>query len=644
MGDQSRTTLNFERGASIVKEQARILSKGPGVYRMIDAEGNLLYVGKAKNLKNRVSSYTKSSKLSHRSFRMISETFQMEVVRTHTEVEALLLESNLIKRLKPRYNVLMRDDKSFPHILITEDHEWPKIVKHRGSQNKNGKYFGPFASAGAVNRAIIALQRAFLIRNCSDAVFQNRTRPCLQYQIKRCSAPCVEYINSTKYRELVGQANAFLSGRSSEIQRQLALRMQEASDDLDFETAAIYRNRIRALTQVQSQQDINVENIADADIIALHNNNGSSCIQVFFFRGGSNYGNRAYFPAHLKSHDSVEILASFIGQFYDNKKPPPSILVSHQLSEHNLLQTALSIRAGRKVILANPKKGNKRKIIEHAVHNAREALSRRLAESASNRKILKRVAEVFGLKSIPSRIEVFDNSHIQGSSSVGAMIAAGPQGFIKNAYRKFNIRLEEPSNQSFDKKHSETIETENLLRTRGDDYGMMRQVLYRRFIRAIRSQKNDEEVVWPDLVLIDGGRGQLSVAEDVALELGLTGVAFVAISKGPNRSRDQDRFHQKGKLSFSLKEGDPLLYYMQRLRDEAHRFAIQTHRKRRTRSVIYSTLDEIPGVGAKRKKLLLYHFGSARSVSAAGLADLEAVGGISKSLAKNVYDHFHHDV
>ena len=640
---------DIENGIAVVQAQVRILPAGPGVYRMLDVNGDVLYVGKARNLKKRVVSYTTPAKVSHRIFRMVSETTSMEVVTTHTEVEALLLESNLIKRLKPRYNVLMRDDKSLPHILITGDHDWPQIVKHRGAQTRSGAYFGPFASAGAVNRTITALQRAFLIRNCSDAVFNSRTRPCLQYQIKRCAAPCVDYVSAADYGELVGQARAFLTGGSAAVQRTLAVRMQEASDALEFEAAAIYRNRIRALTQIQAHQDINVEGVADADVIALHGDGGASCIQLFFFRGGSNYGNRAYFPSHDKSHDPAEILASFIGQFYDNKHPPRLVLVSHDLPEHALLAEALSVRAERKVALSRPVRGAKRKLIEHALTNAREALGRRLAETASHRRLLDGVAELFELEASPERIEVYDNSHIQGTNAVGAMIVAGPDGLMKNAYRKFNIRNVVPVGDSGrgggDAPDPDTAATapETAAVRGGDDYAMMRQVLHRRFTRALKDDPEGHKGSWPDLVLIDGGLGQLGVAVEVAAELGVGDIPFVAISKGPDRDAGRERFHRPGRPAFTLPARDPVLYYLQRLRDEAHRFAIETHRARRTKAIAQSSIDEVPGIGAKRKRALLHHFGSARAVARAGLSDLESVDGISKTVATRIHDYFRED-
>ncbi len=626
---------DITRGVGVIRDQVRTLPNAPGVYRMLDAHGDVLYVGKARNLKKRVVNYTHPAKLPHRIFRMVSETAAMEIVRTHTEVEALLLESNLIKRLRPRYNVLLRDDKSFPHILLTGDHPYPQITKHRGARNRKGQYFGPFASAGAVNRTITALQRAFLLRNCSDSMFSNRRRPCLQYQIKRCAAPCVGYVSETDYGELVDQAARFLTGESSDIQRDLADGMQAASDALEFETAAIYRNRIRALTAIQANQDINVEGVEEADVIALHAEGGQTCIQVFFFRAGSNFGNRAYFPSHDKETDPADVLAAFVGQFYDDKLPPRLVLVSHEIEESALIAEALSTRAERKVDLSRPQRGGRRKLMDHALTNAREALGRRMAESSSQRRLLDGVASAFELDQAPQRIEVYDNSHIQGSDAVGAMIVAGPDGFAKNAYRKFNIRNVAERRSAQD----ETLDTVEA----GDDFAMMRQVLTRRFSRALKEDPERRSGNWPDLVLIDGGLGQLSVALDVFQELGIDDVALVGVAKGPDRDAGRERFFLPGRSPFSLERRDPVLYFLQRLRDEAHRFAIETHRAKRAKAIGSNPLDEIAGIGAKRKKALLHHFGSARSVARAGLSDLEAVDGISKAVARKVYDFFHEE-
>lgn len=633
---------DIARGVKVIQQQVRLLPNAPGVYRMMDAAGEVLYVGKAQSLKKRVANYTFPAKLPHRIFRMVSETMRMEFVRTHTEVEALLLESNLIKKLRPRFNVLLRDDKSFPYILLTGDHDWPQLVKHRGARNRKGDYFGPFASAGAVNRTITALQRAFLIRNCTDATFASRTRPCLQYQIKRCAAPCVDYVSKEEYGELIEQAKAFLTGSSRKISQQLAERMQEASDALDFESAARYRDRIRALAHVQSHQDINVEGVEDADVMALHGEGGSACIQVFFFRGGSNYGNRAYFPSHDKSLEPGEILAAFIGQFYDDKPPPKLVLVSHDMPEQELIAEALSTKADRRIELLRPQRGSKRKLMEHALSNAREAHARRLAESASQRRLLEGLAVALDLDGPPERIEVYDNSHIQGTNSIGAMIVAGPEGLMKNAYRKFNIRNVVPADAPL----PETVEPDengNAPVQAGDDYAMMRQVLTRRFGRALKEDPDRSSGNWPDLVLIDGGQGQYKAVREVFDELGIEDVALVAIAKGPDRDAGRERFFSGKRAPYSLPINDPVLYFLQRLRDEAHRFAIETHRAKRTKAIGQSKIDEVPGIGAKRKKALLLHFGSAREVSRAGLQDLEAVDGISKTVAKKIYDFFHDD-
>ncbi|HUH83169.1 MAG TPA: excinuclease ABC subunit UvrC [Stellaceae bacterium] len=613
---------------------------GPGVYRMLDAKGDALYVGKARSLRNRVVNYTHPANLSNRLRRMVAETRSVEVVVTHTEVEALLLENNLIKRLMPRYNVLLRDDKSFPYIHLTGGHDFPQIIKHRGARNAGGEYFGPFASAGAVARTIVALQRAFLLRSCSDSIFASRTRPCLLYQIKRCSAPCVGRIDKPGYDHLVEEAKGFLTGRSKEVQEQLAQRMQQLSDRLDFESAAFVRDRIRALTHVQGRQDISLEGIADADVIAAHQAGGHTCVQVFFFRAGQNWGNRAYFPSHDRQMPVEEVLAAFLGQFYDNKPPPKLILLSHEPPDCALIEDALSTHAGSRVELAVPQRGDKRKLVEHALINAREALGRRLAESASQQRLLEGVAAALGLEAPPQRIEVYDNSHIQGSHAVGAMIVAGPEGFIKSAYRKFTIRGERAEG-ALGAAIDAATEPPPALLTPGDDYGMMREVLSRRFARALKEDPTRERGAWPDLVLIDGGAGQLSSAQQVLADLGIDDIAVVAIAKGPDRNAGRERFFRPGREPMSLDPKDPVLYYLQRLRDEAHRFAIGTHRARRAKAIGSSPLDEIPGIGARRKKALLHHFGSSRGVSRAGLADLERVEGISKAVAQKIYDHFH---
>ncbi len=629
---------DVSRGIAVIQDQVRRLSASPGVYRMLDHAGDVLYVGKARNLKRRVTSYAHPAKLSHRIFRMVSETHAMEVVTTHTEVEALLLESNLIKRLKPRFNVLLRDDKSFPFILMTGDHDWPQIVKHRGARSRKGEYFGPFASAGAVNRTITALQRAFQVRNCSDSIFASRTRPCLQFQIKRCTAPCVGLVSEAGYADQVASAKAFLGGRSKEVQERFASAMQSAADGLDFETAAIYRDRIRALTAIQAHQDINVEGVEDADIIGLSSEGGTTCVQVFFFRGGSNYGNRAYFPSHDKAEDEATVLGAFLGQFYDDKTPPKSVMISHEVADMDLVTEALSVRAERRVEFLRPQRGAKRKLVDHVIDNARDALARRMAESASQRKLLEGVSVAFGLDGPPQRIEVYDNSHIQGTNAIGAMIVAGPEGFRKNAYRKFNIREAEPASAARNSEAGEPV-----AQISGDDYAMMRQVLERRFGRALKEDSDNITGSWPDLVLIDGGAGQLTAAQEVFEGLGIDDVPMVAIAKGPDRDAGRERFFMPDRTPFSLEPRDPVLYFLQRLRDEAHRFAIETHRGRRQKAMGTSPLDEVAGIGAKRKKALLLHFGSARGVARAGLEDLEAVDGISKTVARKIYDHFHAD-
>jgi excinuclease ABC subunit C len=618
--EASAPAVSLERGAELIRTHARSLPNFPGVYRMLDGKGDVLYVGKARDLKKRVATYAHVQKLSNRLRRMVAETRSLEVVSTHTEVEALLLESNLIKRLTPRYNVVLRDDKSFPNILITGHHPFPQVSKHRGAKNQKGEYFGPFASAGAVNRTITTLQKAFLLRSCSDPVFQSRTRPCLQFQIKRCSAPCVGRISEQDYAGLVAQARQFLCGESSAIQAQMAETMQKAAEALDYEAAAAYRDRLRALTQVQAHQGINLDGVADADVIAAHRDGGHTCIQVFFFRGGSNFGNRAYFPAHDRELASSTVLAAFIGQFYEARTPPPFLLLSEAPAERELIEEALSITAGRRVQLLVPQRGDKRQAVEHALANAREALARRLSETSSQRRLLQAVADLFGLEAPPQRIEVYDNSHIQGTSPYGAMIVAGPEGFRKNAYRKFTIRGEDAA---------------------GDDYAMMREVLTRRFSRALKEDPARDQGTWPDLVLIDGGPGQLAAGLAVLAGLGIEDLNVAAIAKGSDRDAGRERIHLPGREPITLAANDPVLYLLQRLRDEAHRFAIGTHRARRSKLIGQSVLDEVGGIGSARKRALLHHFGSARNVARAGLADLEAVPGISKAVARKIYDHFH---
>ncbi|MGB8737855.1 MAG: excinuclease ABC subunit UvrC [Rhodomicrobium sp.] len=698
-------------GPEAIARYVKHLGSGPGVYRMLDKAGEVIYVGKARNLKNRVQNYARLGGHTNRIAAMIRSTVSMEFVNTATEAEALLLEANLIKRFKPRYNVSFRDDKSFPYIVIRRDQEAPQIAKHRGARTLKGDYFGPFASAGAVNRTINTLQRAFLLRSCSDSVYESRTRPCLLYQIKRCSAPCTREISLEEYAKLVGEAETFLRGKTDAVQKKLNAMMEEAAEKLEFERAAKYRNRLWALAHIQAHQGINPRGIEEADVFAIAQKGGQTCIQVFFFRNSQNWGNRAYFPRAGIALSAEEVLGSFIAQFYDDKIVPRCVLLSAEVPEQALIAEALSTKLGRKVEVLTPKRGEKRELVEHAIQNAREALGRKLAESSSQGKLLSAVAQVFGLERTPRRIEVYDNSHIMGTNAVGAMIVAGPEGFAKNQYRKFNIR------------------TEGL--APGDDFGMMREVLTRRFKRLlkehglpagetaasdethypspcsspaqsrlgelatldVRVRKADadgrgdvvaeaaayslshgeragvrgdtfeedslpaepieDEIedeaeaqggdvgAWPDLLLIDGGAGQLSAASEVLNELGLHGLPIAGIAKGPDRNAGRERFFMPGKPPFSLAPNDPVLYFVQRLRDEAHRFAIGSHRAKRKKAMSESSLDEIPGIGPSRKRALLKHFGSAKSVSRAGLPDLQAVGGISAAMAQQIYDYFH---
>ena len=607
-------------GVDAIAGAVATLPTAPGVYRMLDRDGTPLYVGKARSLRKRVSAYTRPGRLPPRLHRMIAQTAALEVITTHTEAEALLLESNLIKEQRPRYNIVMRDDKSYPHILLTAGHAWPQLLKHRGARTAPGRYFGPFASAGAVNRTLSALQKAFPLRSCSDSVFRGRTRPCLQYQIKRCAAPCVGRIDAASYGAIVEEARGFLDGRGSDLQRRLSSQMEAASRALDFETAAVYRDRIRALSEIQARQDVNVRALGNADVVAQARQAGQACIQVFFYRSGQNYGSRTCFFARAADHPPDRIMAAFLGQFYSDKPPPPLVLASEAPADRELLAQALSIRAGRRVEIGVPRRGTRRKLIENALDNARESLGRRLSESAAQRRLLDAAGALFGLDAAPERIEVFDNSHISGSSAVGAMIVAGPDGFRKNAYRRFNIR--------------------STAAAPGDDYAMMREVLRRRFARALREDPERKGGGWPDLVLIDGGRGHLGAAREVAADLGIEDLALVGVAKGPDRAAGRERFHMAGRAPFRLPPDDPVLYFVQRLRDEAHRFAIGSHRKRRARAAAASPLDEVAGVGARRKRALLNRFGSAGGVARAGLADLETVEGISKAVARRVYDHF----
>ena len=608
------------KGPERIAAYLKTLPDSPGVYRMLDGKGDVLYVGKAKNLKRRVTAYAKTGGHTERIARMIAETAEMIFVTTASEIEALLLESNLIKRLKPRYNVSYRDDKSFPNILLREDHEYPQLLKHRGAKSTKGVYFGPFASAGAVNRTLNTLQRAFLLRSCSDSVFESRTRPCLLFQIKRCSAPCVGRIDAAGYAELVGEAESFLAGKSRAVQDAIVKDMNAASEALDFELAARLRDRVRAMSHIQSTQGINPTTFSEADLFAIHSEGGQSCVQVFFFRAGQNWGNRPYFPRHDKDLSPAEVLESFIGQFYDERTAPSLILISEDVPNRELLSEALALRAEHKVEIIAPQRGEKREIADMALQNAREQLGRRMAENSAQRELLEGVQALFGLENSPRRIEVYDNSHIQGTNALGAMIVAGPDGFEKGEYRTYNIKSTEL--------------------TPGVDYAMMREVLSRRFARLVK-EGDDPKTKWPDLALIDGGPGQLAVACQVFADLGVEDVTLVGISKGPDRDAGREHFYMPNKDPFRLDPKSPVLYYLQRLRDEAHRFAIGSHRKKRSKAIGANPLDEIAGIGAARKRALLQHFGSARAVAAASVADIESVSGMSPTLAKKIFDFFH---
>jgi excinuclease ABC subunit C len=621
-GETPLTPALILGGVEVIRAQLRTLPAGPGVYRMLGAQGDVLYVGKAKNLKNRVGSYVNLRQLSQRIGRMASETRSMVFVTTNTEVEALLLEANLIKRFKPPFNILLRDDKSLPYIKIDHHHAWPQLSKHRGARSDGkAEYFGPFAAAGAVNKTLNALEKAFLLRSCSDSVFEGRTRPCLLHQIKRCSAPCVGRISHQDYARLLEEARDFLAGKSQKINRDLARRMEAASKALDFEAAAIYRDRLRALAHVQSHQDINSQAVGDADIFAAHLEGGQACVQVFFFRAGHNWGNRAYFPRHDKSETVAEIMAPFISQFYDDKPPPNLILVSEDFDQRELLAEAMTVKSGHKVSVVLPTRGEKRKLMEMALMNARDALARRFAETSTQNKALAGVADLFDLEAPPRRIEVYDNSHISGTNALGAMIVAGPEGFLKNAYRKFNIKSNDIAP--------------------GDDFAMMREVLTRRFGRLLKEDPARGTAAWPDLVLIDGGLGQLGVAVRVLAELGVEDVQLVAIAKGADRNSGREDFYLPGREPFKLPPNNPVLYFLQRLRDEAHRFAIGGHRARRAKDIRRSVLDDLPGIGAARKRALLNHFGSAQAAAAAGVEDLAQVSGISQKMATAIYRFFH---
>jgi len=643
-------------GRAAITRAIRHAPNGPGVYRMIGSDGGVLYVGKAKSIKRRIVAYTRPAGLTARIMRMVAATAEMEFVSTGTETEALLLEANLIKQLRPRFNVLLRDDKSFPYILITRDHGAPQIAKHRGARNRPGDYYGPFASVWAVNRTINALQKAFLVRSCSDSFYESRTRPCLLFQIKRCAGPCTGEIDHTAYAELVEEARDFLSGRSRAVKEQLAREMEQAAEELEFERAAALRDRLAALSAVQGTQGINPRSVEEADVFAIHQEGGATCVQVFFFRTGQNWGNHALYPRADRALEIGEVLESFLAQFYEDKPCPRLVLLSHDIAERELLEEALSTRAGHRVEVAVPKRGEKRELVEHALQNAREALGRKLAESASQARLLEELARAFELPAPPRRIEVYDNSHIMGSNAVGGMIVAGPEGFAKSQYRKFNIRSTEL--------------------TPGDDYGMMREVLTRRFSRLLKENpreaapptgdeaapladplsgpplpagEREEEAepsdaastAWPDLVLIDGGPGQLKAAQETLASLGLTGVPLVGVAKGPDRDAGRETFYREGQAPFRLEPRDPVLYFVQRLRDEAHRFAIGSHRARRKKDITQAGLQEIPGVGPTRKRALLRHFGTLKAIERASLADLEAVPGVNAATARAVYDFFH---
>ncbi|TPQ32641.1 excinuclease ABC subunit C, partial [Bradyrhizobium guangdongense] len=612
-----------------IERAVRLAPTSAGVYRMLNANNDVLYVGKAKNVKKRLSNYARqSAPQPARILRMIAATVSVEIVSTTTETEALLLEANLIKQLKPRFNVQLRDDKSFPYILITGDHWAPQILKHRGAQSRPGRYFGPFASAGAVNRTITALQRAFLIRSCTDSFFESRTRPCLLHQIRRCAGPCTREIDFPGYATLVREATDFLSGKSHAVKQELAGEMEKAAGELEFETAALYRDRLAALSAIQSQQGINPRTVEEADVFAIHQEGGFSCVEVFFFRTGQNWGNRAYFPRAEKTFTPEEVLGSFLAQFYDDKPPPKMVLLSHEIEESELLANALSIKAGRKVEVSSPKRGEKKELVTHALTNAREALGRKLADTATQGRLLEAMASTLALPHPPKRIEVYDNSHIQGTNAVGAMIVAGPDGFVKNQYRKFNIK------------------SEGL--TPGDDYAMMREVLERRFKRLINppedaagKSKDDDFPQWPDLVIIDGGRGQLNAAKEIFDRLGLNQVSLMGVAKGPERDAGRETLFIPGREAIKLEPRDPVLYFIQRLRDEAHRFVIGSHRKLRKKDIREAGLQEIPGIGPSRKRALLHHFGTLKEIERASIADLGKVPGVSAESARKIFDYFH---
>ncbi len=610
-----------KHGHAAIQTFLRSLDASPGVYRMLDDKGAVLYVGKARNLKARVSSYARPTGHSPRIARMIRETASMMFLTTRTETEALLLEQNLIKQLKPRYNVLLRDDKSFPNILVSKEHAYPQIKKHRGAKKETGDYYGPFASAGAVNRVLNQLQKVFLLRNCTDATFESRTRPCLLYQIKRCSAPCVGHVSEEDYNDLVRDAERFLQGRTTNVQAKLAAEMQVASRDMEFERAAALRDRLKALTFIQGSQNVNPSGVPEADVIALHMEGGQACVQVFFIRANQNWGNRDFYPRTGSGAEAAEVMQAFVGQFYDTHDPPRLVLLSDGIEDPDLMCEALSQKAGRKVEIAVPVRGEKKELVAGALRNARESLARKMSETATQAKLLSRLAEAFDLDAPPQRIEVYDNSHIQGAHAVGAMIVAGQDGFLKSQYRKFNIRGDEL--------------------TPGDDFGMMKEVLTRRFKRLLKEDPDRQSTSWPDLLLIDGGQGQVSAVNEILTDLGIEDVPMIGVAKGVDRDAGKEEFHRTGQRPFALRRGDPVLYFVQRLRDEAHRFAIGAHRQKRSKAVGATPLDDVPGVGATRKRALLAHFGSAKAVSRADLADLKAVDGISDQLAETIYDYFH---
>jgi excinuclease ABC subunit C len=612
---------DVQTGQEVIQSYLKTLDSSPGVYRMLNPKGEVLYVGKARNLKARVSNYARGAGHSARIARMIFETASMMFLTTRTETEALLLEQNLIKQLKPRYNVLLRDDKSFPNILIGKEHAFPQIKKHRGKKTEKGSYFGPFASAGAVTRTLNQLQKVFLLRNCTDSMFEGRTRPCLQFQIKRCSAPCVGKIDGPGYAALVNDAELFLQGKTTTVQSDLAAQMSAASEAMEFERAAALRDRIKALTQIQSSQGINPKGVAEADVVALHLEHGQACVQVFFIRAHQSWGNRDFYPKTGAGAEEPEIMEAFLVQFYDDKEPPPLVLLSHPVENPDLVSQLLSERAGRKVEIAVPLRGEKAELLENAARNARESLARRMSESSTQNKLLQGLADAFDLDAPPTRIEVYDNAHIQGSDAVGGMIVAGAEGFIKSQYRKYNIKSAAGANS--------------------DDFGMMREVMTRRFERLLKEDPERKSDAWPDLLLIDGGAGQVSAVAGILSELGVEDIAMIGVAKGIDRDAGKEEFYRDGQPIMALARNDPVLYFVQRLRDEAHRWANGAHRAKRAKQVSITPLDDIPGVGGTRKRALLAHFGSAKAVSRAGVSDLTAVTGISQSMAETIYNFFH---